>query len=597
MSMDLAKNNENIDREKLVHAGKLHSVHWLILSLSIMLTTAAWYFSKEQVSQKIEERFERETAQAIQHVQERIKLYEQALWGAAAFNNANDENIDNIQWKKYAQSLHIDKVYPGINGIGIIYNIKPEQLNDYLNNQRVNRPDYLIHPRHQQDEHWPITYIEPVNPNKKAVGLDMAFETNRYTAIKQARDSGLAKLTGPITLVQDSKKTPGFLFYVPFYKGGALHNSIDTRQKNIIGVTYAPFIMSKLISGTLSIENRLVALKISDQDEVLYDDADNDNISNIDITPLFHKEVDLAFYGRVWRFNINSNLDFRSASVSSQPTIILLSGIFIDILILGLFLFLSKANRQALVYADAMTIKLRGKTKRLEKSNKDLEQFAYVASHDLKSPLNAIQKLVGWIKEDCINVLPASSLEHLSLLENRSERMSNLLNDLLNYARIERFDYQPETLELWAVANDIFTLLDHGENVTFVAAEGELTFPKVPLDIIFRNLISNAIKHHDKANINIRMSYSIIENMHCIGVQDDGPGIPPELFHKALEMFQTLKPRDKVEGSGMGLSLVKKIVQHYDGKLTIESDGIHGTKIIIMLPIKAQQKLIGVKNG
>ena len=215
-----------------------------------------------------------------------------------------------------------------------------------------------------------------------------------------------------------------------------------------------------------------------------------------------------------------------------------------------------------MVYADAMTIKLRGKTKRLEKSNKDLEQFAYVASHDLKSPLNAIQKLVGWIKEDCINVLPASSLEHLSLLENRSERMSNLLNDLLNYARIERFDYQPETLELWAVANDIFTLLDHGENVTFVAAEGELTFPKVPLDIIFRNLISNAIKHHDKANINIRMSYSIIENMHCIGVQDDGPGIPPELFHKALEMFQTLKPRDKVEGSGMGLSLVKKIVQH-----------------------------------
>jgi signal transduction histidine kinase len=562
-----------------------------------MLTVAAWYFSNEQVTQKIEERFDRETSQAIQHVQERIKLYEQALWGAAAFNNANDENIDNIQWKKYAQSLHLDEVYPGINGIGIIYNIKPEQLSYYLVSQRVNRPNYFIHPQHQQTEYWPITYIEPVNPNKKAVGLDMAFETNRYTAIKHARDSGLAKLTGPITLVQDSKKTPGFLFYVPFYKGGALHNSVETRQENIIGVTYAPFIMHKLISGTLAIENRLVTLKISDQGEVLYDDSDNDNISNIDITPLFHKEVDVAFYGRVWRFNVNSNLDFRSASESSQPTIILLIGIFIDILILGLFLFLSKANRQALTYADAMTIKLRGKTKRLEKSNKDLEQFAYVASHDLKSPLNAIQKLVGWIKEDCIDVLPDSSLEHLSLLENRSERMSNLLNDLLNYARIERFDYQPETLELWAVANDIFTLLDHGENVTFVAAEGELTFPKVPLDIILRNLISNAIKHHDKATINIRMSYSIIENMHCISVQDDGPGIPPELFHKALEMFQTLKPRDKVEGSGMGLSLVKKIVQHYNGQLTIESDGILGTKIIIMLPIKAPQNLTGVKNG
>jgi signal transduction histidine kinase len=596
--MDLAENKQNIDRKKLVHAGKLHSVHWLILSLSIILTVAAWYFSSEQAAQKVEERFKREAAQVIELVKDRITLYEQALWGAIAFHHANDNRIDNVQWKKYADSLRIDKTYPGINGIGIIYNIEPEQLNDYLQKQITNRVSYAIHPQHQQSEYWPITYIEPVSTNMKAVGLDMAFEANRYTGIKKARDSGLAQLTGPITLVQDDKKTPGFLFYAPFYEGNEIHTSVETRQENIIGVSYAPFIMSKLISGTLAIENRLVSLKISDQGEALYDDGNNNtSSSNIDKNPLFHDEVNVEFYGRVWRFNINSNLDFRSASESPQPTIILLSGIFIDLLILGLFLFLSKANRQALVYADAMTIELRGKTKRLEKSNKDLEQFAYVASHDLKSPLNAIQKLVGWIKEDCINVLPESSLEHLSLLENRSERMSNLLNDLLNYARIERFEYQHETLDLWAVANDTFTLLDHGDNVTFVAAEGELTFPKVPLDIILRNLISNAIKHHDKAIINIRMSYSVIGNMHCIGVQDDGPGIPPELFHKALEMFQTLKPRDKVEGSGMGLSLVKKIVQHYDGKLTIESDGIHGTKIIIMLPIKAQQKLIGVKNG
>jgi signal transduction histidine kinase len=71
-------------------------------------------------------------------------------------------------------------------------------------------------------------------------------------------------------------------------------------------------------------------------------------------------------------------------------------------------------------------------------------------------------------------------------------------------------------------------------------------------------------------------------------VQDDGPGIPPALFNKALEMFQTLKPRDKVEGSGMGLSLVQKVVLHYEGQLTIESDGQRGTKVIIKLPIKVK---------
>jgi len=589
MSTDLPEVSYEAQRKKLVHAGKLHSVHWLILSLSIMLTIAAWYFSSEQVAQKVAERFERESGQVIQQVKERITLYEQALWGAVAFNQANDNSVDNVQWQKYATSLHIDKTYPGINGIGIIYNIKPEQLNDYLDKQRVNRAGYAIYPQHQQAEHWPITYIEPVSSNNKAVGLDMAFETNRYTAIKNARDSAQAQLTGPITLVQDDKKTPGFLFYAPFYNVGVPHNSVAERQKNIVGVSYAPFVMHKLISGTLAIENRLVSLKITDQGNLLYDDINSKKSNTLDKKPLFTQKIKIDFYGRVWLFSIDSNLAFRQASESFQPTIILLSGIFIDFLILGLFLFLSRSNRQALIYADAMTDQLRAKTKRLEKSNKDLEQFAYVASHDLKSPLNAIQKLVGWLKEDCIDVLPESSLEHIALLENRSERMSNLLNDLLNYARIERFDYQAEKVELSTAANDIFSLLDHDDNVTLIAAKGELTFPRVPLDIILRNLISNAIKHHDKTSINITMSYSKTDSMHCISVADDGPGIPPELFHKALEMFQTLKPRDKVEGSGMGLSLVQKIVLHYEGDLIIESDGVRGTKIIIMLPIQVEQ--------
>jgi len=596
MSTDLAEVNHSIQRKKLLHAGKLHSVHWLILSLSIILTIAAWYFSNDQVEQKVKERFKREATQVIELVKDRMTLYEQALWGAVAFNHANDNKIDNVQWKKYADSLHIDKTYPGINGIGIISNIKPEQLNDYLKKERVNRADYAIHPQHEQFEHWPITYIEPVSTNKKAIGLDMAFETNRYMGIKKARDSGLAQLTGPITLVQDDKKTPGFLFYAPFYDGGTLHKSVEARQENIIGVSYAPFIMRKLISGTLAIENRLVSLKISDQGEALYDDANNNTSSNIDKNPLFYDEVNVDFYGRVWRFNIDSNLAFRQASESFQPTIILLSGIFIDLLILGLFLFLTRANRQALRYADEMTGELRTKTKRLEKSNQDLEQFAYIASHDLKSPLNAIKKLVGWLKDDCIDILPESSLKHIALLENRSERMSNLLNDLLNYARIDKFDYQPETVELSTTADDILSLLDNGENVSLVTAKGEVNFPRVPMEIILRNLISNVIKHHDKDIINIIMSYSTIGNMHCISIQDDGPGILPELFNKALEMFQTLKSRDKVEGSGMGLALVQKIVLHYEGQLTIESDGIRGTKIIIKLPIQVKPNLIGVQN-
>ncbi|MFT5852055.1 MAG: signal transduction histidine kinase [Colwellia sp.] len=597
MSIILVKKNDSIQRKTLVHAGKLHTVHWLILSLSILLTISAWYFSSQQATQKINERFKREAAQVIELVKERIALYEQALWGAVAFYHANDYNLNAEQWKKYATSLHIDKTYPGINGIGVIYNIKPDKLNDYLIKQRVDQKKFTIHPTHQQPEHWPITYIEPLKLNEKSIGLDVAFEYDRYTAIKKSRDTGLAQLTGPIILTLNKKKTDGFYFYAPFYNGGAPNNKTnESREKNIIGVIYSPVIMHKLISGTLAIENRLVSLKISDEGDVLYDDSDNDKISNIDKTPLYQNESNVNIYGRVWRFNIDSNLAFRKASETFQPLIVLLSGIFIDFLILGLFLLLSRANRQALVYSDAMTCELRARTQQLLKSNQDLEQFAYVASHDLKSPLNAIRKLVSWLKEDCIDTLPQSSLEHIALLENRTERMSNLLDDLLNYARIERFDYQFEKLQLSTIADNIFSLLDHDDNVSLITARGELYFPKVPLEIILRNLISNAIKHHDKEIINIIISYSKTDQMYCISIQDDGPGIPPTLFHKALEMFQTLKPRDKVEGSGMGLSLVQRIILHYKGQLTIESDGLCGTKIIIMLPIQVKHNLIGAQN-
>ena len=102
---------------------------------------------------------------------------------------------------------------------------------------------------------------------------------------------------------------------------------------------------------------------------------------------------------------------------------------------------------------------------------------------------------------------------------------------------------------------------------------------------MLRNLISNAIKHHDKTSGHIEVLYKEENGMHHICVKDDGPGIPQALFDKALEMFQTLKPRDKVEGSGMGLSLSKKTIEHYGGTLTIESDGVNGTSVIIIWPI------------
>lgn len=245
----------------------------------------------------------------------------------------------------------------------------------------------------------------------------------------------------------------------------------------------------------------------------------------------------------------------------------------------------NKHNSEQLL---AAKIALSEQVSKLKSANVDLNQFAYVASHDLKSPLNGISQLVSWLEEDCHEILPEESQEHLKLLKNRSKRMIVLLNDLLEYSRAGRTEYQVEVFNLAEVVNDIFDL--HGNRAAFscIAQDINLSIQKAPFELVIRNLISNAIKHHDKDGGIIEISAENCDepeqSYYVIRVQDDGPGIPVSLHDKALEMFQTLQSRDKVEGSGMGLALVKKTVQHHGGTISIDPSEERGTLIIIKWP-------------
>ncbi|MFD2204624.1 CHASE domain-containing protein [Kiloniella antarctica] len=582
---------DSIDQEqriRLVRRGSLGWVHWLVVFLSLILTFGAWYISSEQAVQKNEEKFLRQVEQVIGLVEERMHLYENALWSGVAFIDANGGGTNYTQWLSYANSLRIDQVYPGINGIGVIYNVQPPELTSYLSRERVLRSDYKLHPEHKENEYWPITYIEPLSSNARAVGLDVAYENNRYTTIKKARDSGIAQMTGPITLVQDAQKTPGFLLYTPFYQAGDRPKTIEERRAKITGVTYAPFIMSKLMLGTLASESRQIRIRISDEDTLLYADNDQkDGMKNIrDSSPLFSKKVNVELYGRTWLFGLETSLSFRDSTSNNQPYWILIGGLIIDSLLLGLFVFLTRANRSALAYADQMTLALKEKSKHLVKSNHDLEQFSYVASHDLKAPLNSINQVISWIEEDCHHLLPEKSKEHIGMLKNRSQRMMKLLKDLLEYSQVRRFEYLNEPVSLQKMTLDILFLHGADKNFSCEVPDIEIKLPHTPLEIVLRNLISNTIKHHDKKTGVITISYQEQEAGHLLRFEDDGPGIPDNLHHKALEMFQTLKPRDKVEGSGMGLAMVKKIIEHHGGTFQIETGRTVGTCCVIFWPFE-----------
>lgn len=207
----------------------------------------------------------------------------------------------------------------------------------------------------------------------------------------------------------------------------------------------------------------------------------------------------------------------------------------------------------------------------LARSNTDLEQFAYVASHDLKSPLRAIDSLATWLQEDLGNSLVGDSKQHLRLMQNRVRRMERLLDDLLEYSRAGRGHASIQTVDVGVMLEEIIHLIapPAGFRVRSVTPLPHFDTAVPALRQVLINLIANAIKHHDQAAGEIEISARDAGDILEFAVADDGPGIPTEFHERIFGMFQTLRPRDEVEGSGIGLALVKRIVTRYGGQVTV----------------------------
>jgi signal transduction histidine kinase len=218
------------------------------------------------------------------------------------------------------------------------------------------------------------------------------------------------------------------------------------------------------------------------------------------------------------------------------------------------------------------------RTEELQRSNRELDQFAYVASHDLKAPLRAIKHLATWIAEDAAQLLPAASQEHLEKLQSRVRRMETLLDDLLAYSRAGRQRHSAELVDVHDVISNVIDMVapPSGFEIKIAGTLPVLRVERPPLETVLRNLISNAIKHHPNPSegvVEISVANSKRDPARFVEfkVKDNGPGIDPEFHQRIFEMFQTLKPRDLVEGSGIGLAVVKRAVESRGGTIGVES--------------------------
>lgn len=219
--------------------------------------------------------------------------------------------------------------------------------------------------------------------------------------------------------------------------------------------------------------------------------------------------------------------------------------------------------------------KLAQESKRLAELNDELKAFAYASSHDLKSPLRGIKQLASWIEEDLEDEgmsLPEDSKEHFELLKSRITRMERLLDDLLEYSKAGHATGDVTEVDVTSTAEDLFELLNTKGQVSLHLDSSLPSFDTVeqPFSLVLRNLLDNAIKHSDKTNGQVWLNVNDLSTHYEFRVTDDGPGVKPEDFDKIVKIFSTLKPKDEVEGSGMGLAIINKIVNRVGGQLDFE---------------------------
>jgi light-regulated signal transduction histidine kinase (bacteriophytochrome) len=212
-------------------------------------------------------------------------------------------------------------------------------------------------------------------------------------------------------------------------------------------------------------------------------------------------------------------------------------------------------------------------TEQLARTNRELDAFAYAASHDLRAPLRGIANLAHWIEEDLQDNLRDETREMLEMLRGRMRRLESLIDGLLEFSRAGRIRGQTDTVNVGTLVGEVIELLAPPPSTTVVVKAGMPTMvtDRLGLQQVFLNLIGNAIKYARDDGARIEIGVYEAGLFYEFFVADNGPGIAAEYHEKIWGIFQTLAPRDEVEGTGIGLSIVKKAVERRGGKVRVDS--------------------------
>jgi signal transduction histidine kinase len=222
----------------------------------------------------------------------------------------------------------------------------------------------------------------------------------------------------------------------------------------------------------------------------------------------------------------------------------------------------------------------------LKRKNLELDRFSYVVSHDLKAPLRGIENISRWIEEDFAEEMPEKMIEYTGLIRSRIRRMEGLIDGLLALSKIGKQKQPAEWVDIGAMLTEIVELISPGPQMRIHLPRRlpVVYTERLPLQQVLSNLISNAVKYHNLPNGEITVGFREADSVYEFSVSDNGPGIDPQYHEKIFIIFQTLTPKDAFESSGVGLAIVKKILDDRKCSIKVVSDVGKGSSFLFTWP-------------
>jgi signal transduction histidine kinase/AmiR/NasT family two-component response regulator len=536
--------------------------------------------------------FEKHATAARGAVLDRVQTCIALLRGTAGLIAANRDHLTAAAFRHYVGQLSLRQTYPGMLGIGWSRRIRQAELAAAVAALREEGSrDFHVWPAHPDADYYAIAYLEPLDErNAAAIGFDMASDPERAAAMERARDTGAPAATRRLSLVQEitAEKQPGFLLYVPVYRGGIAPESLEARRERLLGFVYAPLRAVDFLLPAFTHDSRAPITTIVYDGERRPDTLvfKNAAAAGMAAHPQFVQTNAIAVAGTPWTVVFESG---QSSPVSWATTV---AAIVAGTLLSVLLALVTWREAQAKALAAQWLSRERAARNDAERASAIKDEFLATLSHELRTPLNAI---LGWAHVVRSGKASEDQMRSgLDAIERNARVQVALIDELLDMSRIVSGKLQ---LEMQLV--DLSQLAGAGMQSAAPAAadkavqleqrlgaDAKVRGDPARLQQVVANLLANAMKftpqggritvHVERSGAHVKMT-----------VRDSGIGIAPDFLPFVFERFrQGDATRTRRHGGlGLGLSIVRHLVELHGGTVSAHSAGPGlGATFVVSLP-------------